>query len=387
MKKTMKRITALVCAALMLCVLLPGTETAYADKRQELQQEYSEITQNIKELDKQLKELQTKKDTALQQKMILDQRNDALQRQIDTVNRQIKNTTAAIEEYEEKEKAQYELFCRQVRQEEERGTVSYWSVLFKANSFSDLLSRMDFVNEVMDYNQRLIADLRQLRQQLAESRAELQEQKQDMKAKQDELAAQIKEANRIINEFVSTEAGLKAMKKAEEEEEERVSQAIKDYEAQHNSSSSNGIKDPDTKSVLNGLIWPSDARYITSPFGDRDQPTAGASTNHKGVDIGASWYSKVYAAQSGKVIQAGWNGGYGYSVTIHHNHGVSTLYAHLDSYNVRVGQQVSRGQVIGKCGSTGISTGPHIHYEVRVNGVQIDPLPYLPGYIAGWYDT
>ena len=382
MKKTMKRITALVCAALMLCVLLPGTETAYADKRQELQQEYSEITQNIKELDKQLEELQAKKDTALQQKMILDQRNDALQRQIDTVNRQIKNTTAAIEEYEEKEKAQYELFCRQVRQEEERGTVSYWSVLFKANSFSDLLSRMDFVNEVMDYNQRLIADLRQLRQQLAESRAELQEQKQDMKAKQDELAAQIKEANRIINEFVSTEAGLKAMKKAEEEEEERVSQAIKDYEAQHNSSSSNGIKDPDTKSVLNGLIWPSDARYITSPFGDRDQPTAGASTNHKGVDIGASWYSKVYAAQSGKVIQAGWNGGYGYSVTIHHNHGVSTLYAHLDSYNVRVGQQVSRGQVIGKCGSTGISTGPHIHYEVRVNGVQIDPLPYLPGYIA-----
>lgn len=382
MKKTMKRITAFACAALMLCVLLPGTETAYADKRQELQQEYSEITQNIKELDKQLKELQTKKDTALQQKMILDQRNDALQRQIDTVNRQIKNTTAAIEEYEEKEKAQYELFCRQVRQEEERGTVSYWSVLFKANSFSDLLSRMDFVNEVMDYNQRLIADLRQLRQQLAESRAELQEQKQDMKVKQDELAAQIKEANRIINEFVSTEAGLKAMKKAEEEEEERVSQAIKDYEAQHNSSSSNGIKDPDTKSVLNGLIWPSDARYITSPFGNRDQPTAGASTNHKGVDIGASWYSKVYAAQSGKVIQAGWNGGYGYSVTIHHNHGVSTLYAHLDSYNVRVGQQVSRGQVIGKCGSTGISNGPHIHYEVRVNGVQIDPLPYLPGYIA-----
>lgn len=382
MKKTMKRITAFACAALMLCVLLPGAETAYADKRQELQQEYSEITQNIKELDKQLEELQAKKDTALQQKMILDQRNDALQRQIDTVNRQIKNTTAAIEEYEEKEKAQYELFCRQVRQEEERGTVSYWSVLFKANSFSDLLSRMDFVNEVMDYNQRLIADLRQLRQQLAESRAELQEQKQDMKAKQDELSVQIKEANRIINEFVSTEAGLKAMKKAEEEEEERVSQAIKDYEAQHNSSSSNGIKDPDTKSVLNGLIWPSDARYITSPFGNRDQPTAGASTNHKGVDIGASWYSKVYAAQSGKVIQAGWNGGYGYSVTIHHNHGVSTLYAHLDSYNVRVGQQVSRGQVIGKCGSTGISTGPHIHYEVRVNGVQIDPLPYLPGYIA-----
>lgn len=380
MKKAMKRITAFVCAALMVCLLLPGTETAYADKRQELQQEYAEIAQNIKDLDKQLKELQEEKNTALQQKMILDQRNDALQDQIDTVNRQIKNTTAAIKEYEEEEQAQYELFCRQVRQEEERGTVSYWSVLFKANSFSDLLSRIDFVNEIMDYNQRLIADLRQLRQQLTESRAELQEQKADLKVKQDELSAQIKEADRIINEYVSTEAGLKAMKKAEEEEEERVSQEIKDYEAQHNSSSS-GIKDPDTRAVLNGLIWPSDYRVITSPFGERDQPTAGASTNHKGVDIDAKNGSKIYAAQSGKVIQAGWNGGYGYCVTIHHDHGVSTLYAHMSSYNVKVGQQVSRGQVIGKCGSTGISTGAHIHYEVRVNGVQIDPLPYLPGYI------
>ncbi len=383
MKKTMKRITAFACAALMLCVLLPGTETAYAgNERAELQEEKEAIEEKLADLKKQIEEVQKDKNAALEQKMLLDQRNDALKSQISTVERQIKNTTAAIEEYEEKEKAQYELFCRQVRQEEERGTVSYWSVLFKASSFSDLLSRIDFVNEIMDYNQRLIADLGQLREQLTQTRVELEEQKAELKDRKSELDQQIKEANRIINEFVSTEAGLKAMKKAEEEEEERVSQAIKDYEAQHNSSSSNGIKDPDTKSVLNGLIWPSDARYITSPFGDRDQPTAGASTNHKGVDIGASWYSKVYAAQSGKVIQAGWNGGYGYSVTIHHDHGVSTLYAHLDSYNVRVGQQVSRGQVIGKCGSTGISTGPHIHYEVRVNGVQIDPLPYLPGYIA-----
>ena len=85
------------------------------------------------------------------------------------------------------------------------------------------------------------------------------------------------------------------------------------------------------------------------------------------------------------VIQAGWNGGYGYCVTIAHEEGVATLYAHLNDYYVRVGEYVDRGEVIGECGSTGISSGPHIHYEIRVNGSQIDPIPYLPGYIAyGW---
>lgn len=380
--KKVKKIVALLCAVLMLCVLLPTPETAYAGpSRAELQAEKEAIAEKLADLKKQIKELQKDKNAALQQKMLLDQRNDALKEQIRTVERQIESTTKAIEQYEAEEKAQYEIFCRQVRQEEERGTVSYWSVLFKASSFSDLLSRIDFVNEIMDYNQRLIADLRQLREQLAQTRKDLEEQKAELKDRKSELDQQIKEADRVINEFISTEAGLKAMHKAEEEEADRVDEEIKKYEAQHNSASSNGIKDPDTKSVLAGLIWPSDYRVITSPFGNRAQPTAGASTNHKGVDIDARNGSKIFAAQSGKVIQAGWNGGYGYCVTIHHDHGVSTLYAHMSSYSVKVGQRVERGQVIGKCGSTGISTGAHIHYEVRVNGTQIDPIPYLPGYI------
>jgi len=382
MKRKLKRITAVLCAMLMLCVLLPAPETAYAEKsKAELQEEYAEHVQNVKELDKQLKELQKKKDSALEQKMVLDQRNEALKAQISTVERQIKNTTKAIKEYEEKEKEQYELFCRQVRQEEERGSVSYWSVLFKASSFADLLSRIDFVNEIMDYNQRLIADLRQLRAQLTESRKELEEKNSELKDKKAELDQQIAEADRIINEYVATEAGMEAMHQAEEDAAERVQKELEKYYEQTGSGSANGVKDPDTKSVLAGLIWPSNARYITSPFGNRDQPTAGASTNHKGVDIGASYGTKVFAAQSGKVIQAGWNGGYGYSVTIAHDCGVATLYAHLSSYSVKVGEKVDRGETIGKCGSTGISTGPHIHYEVRVNGKQIDPLPYLPGYI------
>ena len=315
--------------------------------------------------------------------MLLDQRNAVLQQQIDTLQQQIDYTAQTIVEYESAEEKQYELFCRQVRQEEERGSVSYWSVLFKATGFADLLSRIDFINEVMDYNQRVINDLRNVRSQLAESRREMETQKTVMDQKQEELEEDIAEAQRVINEYVATEKGLQEMHDAEEAEAERITEELKNYYEQ-NGGAGGGVDDSNTQAVLDGLIWPSNARYITDKFGYRDSPTAGASTDHKGVDIGAPYYSDVFAAQSGTVIQAGWNGGYGYCVTIAHPQGVATLYAHLDDYFVSVGQSVSRGQVIAECGSTGISTGPHIHYEVRVNGVQIDPLPYLPGYIAWW---
>lgn len=382
----MKKTLSALCAVLMLVALLPvlvPVESSHAVTRQEMQQQLSEAEQKAKDYKEQIEAVRKDKDKALQTKMLLDQRNAVLQQQIDTLQQQIDYTAQTIVEYESAEEKQYELFCRQVRQEEERGRVSYWSVLFKATGFADLLSRIDFINEVMDYNQRVINDLRNVRSQLAESRREMETQKTVMDQKQEELEEDIAEAQRVINEYVATEKGLQEMHDAEEAEAERITEELKNYYEQ-NGGAGGGVDDSNTQAVLDGLIWPSNARYITDKFGYRDSPTAGASTDHKGVDIGAPYYSDVFAAQSGTVIQAGWNGGYGYCVTIAHPQGVATLYAHLDDYIVSVGQKVSRGQVIAECGSTGISTGPHIHYEVRVNGVQIDPLPYLPGYIAWW---
>ena len=385
--KRIKRMMALLCALVMALTLMAPVQTAYAanDKeRQELESALSEAKQKAAEYKKQIEALQNDKNAALEKKMLLDQRNEVLKEQISTAEKQIENTTKAIEEYEVKEQEQYELFCRQTRQEEERGTVSYWSVLFKATSFADLLSRIDFINEVMDYNQTVMADLRAVRAQLAESRTELEEQKRDLDATQKELEADIAEADRIVNEFIATEQGLQAMHDAEKKESDRITEELEKFH-QENGDISEGVDDPETMSVLDGMVWPSKTKYITSPFGKRNTGIAGASTNHLGVDIGAPRNSAVYAAQAGKVIQAGWNGGYGYSITISHGEGVTTLYGHLNAYSVRVGDQVTRGQVIGKCGSTGISSGPHIHYEIRINGQHTNPLPYLPGYIAyGW---
>ena len=386
MKRT-KRIASLLCAVLLLAVLLPmaaPVEQAYAETEAELRQQLADIEQRKKDLEAQIEAMQDDKNAALKAKLLLDQRNFALQEEIDTVTKQITYPEEMVAQYEVEEAEQYELFCKLVRYEEERGEVSYWSVLFKAISFEDLLSRIDGINEMMDNSQRVINNLRALRQQLTESREELVAQKETLDARQKELASELAAADKLVNDFIATEEGLEAMHEAEDAAADQITEELKKY-YEDNGGSTEGVDDPTTQSVLSGLIWPSKARYITSPFGPRNTGIAGASTNHKGVDIGASRYSDIYAAQSGKVIAAGWIGTYGYCVQIAHDAGVATVYAHMwTTPFVKVGQYVEKGQVIGECGSTGVSSGPHIHYEVRVNGVQIDPLPYLPGYIRWW---
>ena len=384
--KRVKKWMALLCATLVLCgvmMISVPVDEAYGASVQELEYLMAQHEKKAEEYQAAIDALQDEKNRAIDYKLLLDQRNAVLQDQIDTVQLQIQNTEEAIVRYEAEEQAQYELFCEQVRQEEERGTVSYWSVLFKATDFSDLLSRIDFINEIMEYNQRVIADLRQLREQLAQSKVDLQGQKEKLDDTQAELEDQIAEAERVMNEFLAQEDAMQKLLEAEEEGFAQTEAMLKEYYEQ-NQGAMGDIESASTQDVLNGLIWPSDARYLTDKFGWRDAPTAGASSYHQGVDIGAPWNSNIYAAQSGTVIQAGWNGSYGYSVTIDHGYGVATLYGHMNDYYVSVGEYVSRGEVFGVCGSTGVSTGPHIHYEVRLNGEKIDPMPYLPGYIRWW---
>lgn len=124
------------------------------------------------------------------------------------------------------------------------------------------------------------------------------------------------------------------------------------------------------------LIWPTDSTYITSNFGNRDAPTAGASTNHQGLDIGAAAGTPIYAAASGTIEVATSNNSYGNYVMVNHGSGTTTVYAHMESMTVSSGQYVTQGQIIGYVGSTGITTGPHLHYEVRVDGSRVDPSQY-----------
>lgn len=386
-----------LCAALSLLLLLTAAAAvavrpAYAEKTEEqlaeeqrkaaqiaaLEQKKKEQQAKLKDLEKQISEAKAKKNDVMETKKLLDQRNQLLLEQIEDTQNQIDDAAAQIARYEMLEQEQYELFCRQVRSEEERGSLSYLSVLFKASSMSDLLNRMEFVNEVAEYNKRLIAAMKETRENIKEEKAAMEAKEAELGQQQSELQAKLTETTNLMNEYAADQKKLEAIYAAEEKAGKEIAAEIDRLLAESDVVPSN-----------EGFIWPvNTSKKISSPIGNRVAPGGFGSTNHKGVDIcNVGFTSSVFAVKSGKVLltnTSGYGGGYGNYVVIDHGGGVTTLYAHMSVVKVSEGQMVSQGTVLGITGSTGASTGPHLHYEVRINGVYQNPLNYLAGYIAAW---
>ena len=357
-----------------------------------LEQKKREQQEKLKELEKQIAEAKAKKEDVMVTKNLLDQRNQLLLEQIDDTQNQIDDAAAQIARYELLEQEQYELFCQQVRSEEERGSLSYLSVLFKATSMADLLNRMEFVNEVAEYNKTLIAAMKETRENIKAEKTEMEAKEAQLGEQQDELQGKLDETTKLMNEYAADQRELEKLYAAEEAAGKAIVAEINRLMAES-----------DVVPSAEGFIWPvTTSRKISSPQGNRVSPGNGiGSSNHKGVDIcNVSYSSKIYATKSGKVLIAsmpysdpdGGKSGYGNYVVIDHGGGMSTLYAHMSIVKVSVGQYVTQGDVIGVTGNTGASTGPHLHYEVHsttmVNGravtVYENPLNYLPGDIAAW---
>lgn len=351
-----------------------------------LEQKKKEQQEKLKDLEKQIAEAKAKKEDVMVTKKLLDQRNQLLLEQIDDTQNQIDDAAAQIARYELLEQEQYELFCQQVRSEEERGSLSYLSVLFKATSMADLLNRMEFVNEVAEYNKTLIAAMKETRENIKAEKTEMEAKEAQLGEQQGELQGKLDETTKLMNEYAADQKALERMHAAEEKAADEIDAQIARL-----------IADSDVVPGSEGFIWPvSTSKMISSPIGSRVAPGGFGSTNHKGVDIcNVGYTSSVYATKSGRVLltnSSGWGGGYGNYVVIDHGGGLTTLYAHMSVVKVSPGDTVSQGTVIGVTGNTGASTGPHLHYEVRtttiVNGKSVtvyqNPLNYLPGYIAAW---
>ena len=403
--KTMKQMCRML-AALALAVCLMGAEMSpvLAVTQAEidsLKSEAKELSSQKKELEAKLKELANDKSKALEQKKLLDQQIDNTSAQIKNVETQIADyadlitqTEAELADAEEREAAQYELFCQRVRAMEEGGEVSYWSVLFGASSFTDMLTRLNDVNEVMDADQKVIDDLKALqaeitekKEQLEDSKAEREDAKAELVNKKSELDKQRQKAIALVNEINDNEEENQATLDALDKEEERIlAEALRKSRELAAQQAAQG-KSP--QSNPGGYIWPVDSRYITSTVGGRASPGGIGSTNHKGTDIGRVGYtSPIYAAKSGTVIVSQYSSSYGNYVVISHGSGNTTLYAHMSTRKVSEGQYVNQGDVIGITGSTGHSTGPHLHFEITENGVRINPLndgaEPRKGYLTGY---
>lgn len=291
----------------------------------------------------------------------------------------IEETKKHLAEAQEAQQNQYNEMKDRIQMVYESGNKKYLDVLLTASSMTDMLNKTEYVSFVSQYDYNILKELKKAKEQVAnikmkldkdlESNQKLQEevnaQKDTMKTLVEEKKVQIAEYSRSID--AQNEEVQKYMK-AEAEAEAIIAQA----EQAALIAGGGGVYTGGT------FTWPAPGNYeITSYFGGRTSPVAGASSNHKGIDIACSTGDPIVAAASGTVIVATYNYAEGNYVCIDHGGGVVTLYMHNSSLAVSVGEVVTAGQTIAYAGSTGISTGPHCHFGVRVNGGYVDPLPYL----------
>ncbi len=405
-KKTQRIIVIILAVALLLTILVPALTTlAGADVTEDdianIKGELSDIVSLKNKVQKELNavrgDLTKAKEqiTWIQAQISLtEQEIDVSQRLLEQYDLQIQHKVDEINGLEEQEAQQYEEFYSHVRWLEETGSVSYLSILFQASSFSELLDYAMLIADIMEYSNRIIEDLEATQKELREAHADLElsreEQAMAQKNLEEQKAALMDsraEAEKLYAEIKDTESDLAAEAKkladTEKEIEAELKKAQEQYAAQIAALKKNNGE----------WYWPLPGiYYISSVFGYRIHPITGKPHNHGGTDIPAAGGTKIYAAQDGVVTTVSKNkkSSYGWYCIITHANGRATLYAHMRSKAVvKEGQNISKGDLVGYVGTTGSSTGNHLHFELRINGEKSNVLLLYPGlpYTGPWVST
>ena len=406
-KRLKSAISVLLSLVLMFSLVLcftPSNANAATTQAEidELKEQRNQLKEQQKDIQNTVNSLRGQQDKLIELKTALDEKNAITLQQILNLEEQITLHEELIEQKSvELEKAQDvadEQLSRlkvRIRNMEENGRYNYVAVLFGAESISEFLSLMDDIGDIMKSDRDLensykeaVTDLKTVKSEYEEARLELKEQKAELTNLSAQLEKDIVEANAAILELegdISANSAILSQLNAQDKEmQDKINQKIKELNEQNKPSNPSNPSNPSKPSGSGTLtVWPSYCTYITSVQGNRVHPITGQHGTHGGTDIGASYGSAIYAAGSGTVVTAynnsAYNGGYGNYAMINHGNGIQTLYAHMSVCSVTVGQTVSAGQTIGYVGSTGRSTGPHLHFEVRVNGSRVDPQSYYPG--------
>ena len=417
-KKSLRSVFCALLAAAALAASLPAYAVSQAEI-DDLQKKLDALEQQAQEQQDVINDLTSQKARFITRKLALDNKIEINRQMIELIGEQIEiydeiiaEKQAELDKALEKETTQTELLRSRIRAMEENSTYSYASFIFDSSSVTELLSRIGDVNDIMHYDKTLEEeymaareDVESIKKSYEEARHEQELLQKELDTKQAELDAQVEAAYTMIADIETlsddAQAEYDAIAEEEAKAEETLQEAIRKraaeqakYNQNNNSNNGGGGNSGDSggnsggggssgggsATSLSNLQWPvPSCTLITSRFGYRVAPTTGASTYHGGLDIGAGMGASIVAAGAGDVIYAGANGSYGNCVMIDHGNGVVTVYAHMSSIGVSYGQYVTAGQYVGAVGSTGVSTGPHCHFEIRINGAQTDPAAYFSG--------
>jgi len=418
-RKRLISILAGLMALIMLLGLIVGfIPTAHAARSDELKAQLDALKEEKAEIDAKIEEIQgqitennddmkdmvAQKDLIDQEIFLLFQQEQIINGQISTYSLLIADKQVLLDDAQSKYDELTAHHKERIQAMEEEGQVSYWSVLFEANSFSDLLDRFNMVQEIAASDQRRLQELDKAAQEVVEAKAALETEKLALEDSQEELAVtqmqlaeKRAEADALLAELVEKGMEYEELMEQSEDEQAKLMQEIANKEDEYDAAKyqewlATSVPTPnvpqapsyDTSgstgtSDVGGISWKVPINYtaFTSPFGYRIHPIQGYKKFHYGVDLAAPTGTPIYATRSGSVDIASYNGSAGYYVQLNHGDGFRSIYMHMTHYVVYSGQYVSQGQVIGYCGSTGGSTGPHLHFGISYNGSYVNPANYI----------
>ena len=415
-KKWVSVLAGVMAAIMLLSLILSLIPTkAHALSSSEIRKQLNALKDEKKEIAAQIKEVrgqvnanEDEIEALVAQKDNIDQEITLLHQQVDNINQQMAAYALLIaDKQDELDNAQVRLDYlnekskERIRAMEEEGTLSYWSIIFKANDFSDLLDRLDMIQEINAADQRRLADIAEAKRYVESSKLELAREKDELEAAREELYGaesvleeKRAEADGILTDLIARGDEFQAkldesedlqadlMKEIAQKEKELKDAEYKEWLATYvpptTLPSGTDTTPSNQAPSSSGWIKPLKSYTITSPFGMRKHPVLGYERMHEGVDMSAPAGTPIYAAKSGKVTTASYQkGGAGNYVAINHGDGFSSVYMHMTRYIVSKGQYVNAGQVIGYVGSTGISTGNHLHFGIAYKGAYVNPMKYI----------